>query len=370
MERGLPDTSGADAVEGTNAHYVAAISLETGRDPVNHVGQEMVDDAGNPFTLTRDMAEYVQAYVDHVRAIPGELMVEQRLSISHITGEPDAFATSDAVIIDPPLLTIIDLKYGVGVKVDAEENEQLLIYAEAARHQFAVLGDIETIRMVIHQPRLDHVSVWELPIDEFNARIESLKASAAMALECLEYDREFVESQLVAGDKQCRFCKAKATCPELIRVVNETTAGDFDNLDGKVAIRSHDPEVLSNAMQRVDLIEQWCKAVRAAVESELLAGRAVPGFKLVQGKRGARKWIDEADVTAAMIDMNVRRDVMFETSLISPTTAEKLLKADPDKWSRLTELITQSAGNPSVAPVGDKRPALEIKPVADDFSQI
>jgi len=49
-------------------------------------------------------------------------MVEQRLSIEAITKEPGAKGTSDAVILAGEELVIVDLKYGRGVKVDADEN--------------------------------------------------------------------------------------------------------------------------------------------------------------------------------------------------------------------------------------------------------
>ena len=35
-----------------------------------------------------------------------------------------------------------------------------------------------------------------------------------------------------------------------------------------------------------------------------------------------------------------------------------------------SSVITQSNGKPSVAPASDKRPALVVKPVADDFDNL
>jgi hypothetical protein len=61
---------------------------------------------------------------------------------------------------------------------------------------------------------------------------------------------------------------------------------------------------------------------------------------------------------------------MYDYSLISPTTAEKLLKPTPKRWMRVQPLITRAEGKPSVAPLDDKRPALVIQPVADGFEDI
>jgi hypothetical protein len=64
---------------------------------------------------------------------------------------------------------------------------------------------------------------------------------------------------------------------------------------------------------------------------------------------------------------------MFDLKLISPTSAEKLLKTEhigPRQWTRLVPLITQSDGQPSVAPEADQRPALSLTAAAEDFSDL
>jgi hypothetical protein len=45
-----------------------------------------------------------------------------------------------------------------------------------------------------------------------------------------------------------------------------------------------------------------------------------------------------------------------------------VLKDQPKRWKKLEPHITQRADQPSVAPVSDKRPALVMTPVADDFT--
>src|SRR3569832_1840129 len=123
-------------------------------------------------------------------------------------------------------------------------------------------------------------------------------------------------------------------------------------------------------MQAIDLIEAWCKAVRAQAEVELLAGCVVSGFLLVCGLKGARSWGDEAAAEVVMKSMRLKQDEMYTFKLISPTTAEKLLKENPKRWNKLQTFITQSEGGLSVAPLSDKRPAVVIEPVADDFQDL
>jgi hypothetical protein len=87
-----------------------------------------------------------------------------------------------------------------------------------------------------------------------------------------------------------------------------------------------------------------------------------------------------------MKSMRLKREDMYDFKLISPTSAEKLApKYDKDgnlklgqeatvighkQWLKLKEEIRQADGSPSVAPESDKRPALVITPVADDFDVV
>jgi len=191
---------------------------------------------------------------------------------------------------------------------------------------------------------------------------------------------EVLEADLNPGEKQCRFCKAKATCPALTKHVLSTVADDFVDTTEPVAPqiehaaqRNVDNTTLGNLLGAVDLVESWCKAIRAKAEAELLAGNPVPGFKLVEGRRGARRWSNEGDVEETMKSMRLKLEEMYDFTLISPTTAEKLHKAGtigPRQWPRLQSLITQNEGKPSVAPATDKRPALVIQATADEFSNV
>lgn len=377
------DNGSAFADEGTAAHAVAEMALTAGNDAAAYIGR--IIDAGNSqIEVTDEMASFVQQYIDYVRSIPGELMVEQRLSISHLTGEADSFGTSDAVILADDEIIIVDLKYGRGVKVEAEKNEQLAIYALAALREFEFLGDFKRARLVIHQPRLGHVSEYDLPIkspqgESLNAFAGEVVKRAATAIQFIgKTSDEVTDEDLSPGDKTCRWCAAKSTCPALTKHVLSTVADDFVDTTKPVAPqiehaaeRTVDNATLGNLLGAVDLVESWCKAIRAKAEAELFAGNSVPGFKLVEGRRGARKWSNTEEVESTMKSMRLKIEEMYDLSLISPTTADKLHKAGtigPRQWPRLQELITQSEGKPSVAPESDKRPALVIAATADEFS--
>lgn len=387
LEAKEPDSSSVFADEGTLAHALAAVCLADEHDaafllnaPFVYVDHGDVKTA----TITSDMARYVQIYVNNIRqyAKGGEMLVEQRLEFSSYVATPNQFGTSDVVILTDDEIQVHDLKYGMGVRVDAERNEQAMLYALGALHAFGALGDFKRVRLVIHQPRLNHLSEWDCSIDELLgfADIAKLRAYNVKAAEhCMQAGGNgFSEKYLVPGEKQCRFCKAKATCTALREHVLSTIAEDFVDVTKPVAAQlaprleaTYDNATLGNLLAATDLIEGWCKSIRAKTESELIAGRNVPGYKLVQGRQGPRAWSDDVAAEALMKSFRLKNEEMYDFKLISPTKAETVLaEASPKRWVKAQALISRSNGKPSVAPESDKRPALVITPVADDFADV
>lgn len=376
LTKDLPDDGSSYAAEGTVAHEVAARCLTGNVDAASMIGWDITAE-GRTWKVDADMAMHVQTYVGYVRALrdatQGELMVEQRLPIGQYTGEHDAHGTSDAVILAGDELIVVDLKFGRGVAVDAEENPQLQIYALGALDEFGLVGDFKQVRMVIHQPRLGVVSEWVQSVADLAAFGEQVKEAANKATDFMGCVGTGVVSDadwremLNPSEKACKFCKAKATCPALREQV-------LDTFEAVQPPDQADPAILADALAQVGLIEDWCKAVRAEAERRLLAGEQVPGFKLVQGKRGARQWGDAEAAERLLRDtFRLKVEEAYDLKLISPTSAEKLHKAGaigPRQWPKVVELITQPEGKPSVAPESDKRPALNPQPNADGLDVI
>lgn len=386
LEAQYPDGSSSYAREGTAAHELAALVLEDGEATAQaYVGKRIAyNDHGEDvqWPITQDMADYVDDYVKLVRerAEGATLLVERKLPIDHITGEEGATGTSDVVIIDHANseIVVIDLKYGMGVRVSAEENEQTQLYALGALEEYSVLGEFQYVSMIIHQPRLNHVSEWTITVEQL---LQFADRASFQAAEC-DLARSAVGDAalldfLEPGEKQCRFCKAKATCPALRAEITEVVGGssaatldDFAEFTPETVDMQTGDNYLPIAMAKVGMVEDWCKAVRAEVERRLLAGQRVDGYKLVEGKRGPRKWADPADTEALFKSFRLRQDEMYDLSLISPTKAEKLFKKNPKRWAKVQERITQSTGKPAVAPVTDTRQEIAVQSVADDFRDL
>lgn len=399
LEATQPDKETSFAVEGTAAHALAEKVLRNRQShPEHYAGcnvamflgsyplAEHPDDTSGP-QVDEEMVEAVGRYVDTVWALAqgNELLVEQRVDFSHIVGVEESFGTADGVIIAGNELQIHDLKYGKGVRVDAEQNEQLQLYALGALEQFGMLYDFETVRLFIHQPRLNHVSEWALTVEELQAFGERAQEAAASVIVMFNIaDCEGVETlpleNFTPGEKQCRFCKASAICTAREQLHIRTIAGDFDDITQSVGALLADSiarvplltvEQLAEVYGQADFIESWLKAVRDRVNSELNAGHPVPGFKLVTGKQGNRAWSDEEAARALLKDQfRYKTEEVFDLKLISPTKAEKLIKkASPRRWTKVEALITRADGKPTVAPESDPRPALNINPV-NDFDDV
>lgn len=384
LEEAYPDESSVYADEGTAAHWLAATCLTDRMDAEQYLGED-IRVGERKFRVTPEFAGHVQSYVDFVRgeADGGTLLVEKRVSIAHLTGEQGAGGTADAIILFPQkrLMKVIDLKFGMGERVDAERNPQAMKYGLGALHDYDLLGSFERLELTIHQPRIGNVSTFTTTVDELEVfATEVWDAAQAVTTATVTYgddgidDKDWVQMYLQPGEKQCRFCRAKATCPALADSVAEVisggvaTAEDFAALVVDKVGESTGNNWLSVAMNKVGLVEDWCKAVRAEVERRLIANQPVDGYKLVQGKRGPRQWTDAAKAEAAMKAMRLKQGEMYETKLISPTAAEKLLKSNPKQWAKLDGFITQSEGRLSVAPASDKRPAMTATATAEDFA--
>jgi hypothetical protein len=371
LESKIPDQPSKYAAEGTVAHQIASECLQsqiTGGKvtPDDYLGR-MMDADDFEFCVTKDMVEHVQNYIDYVFQTAGEegqILVEKRVDFSDAIGVPNSTGTADVIILFPNRISNIDLKYGMGVKVDAEDNEQALLYLVGSVHDYDIMVEAEDYTTAIYQPRIEHISEAIVSKEELEAFIVRAREAADAATGKLQAPES--ELVLVPGEKQCRFCKAKATCPALKNEV-QLAVGHLADKDDFADLAEVGVEPLAYAMDRVTLVEHYCKAIRAEVERRLFDNKEVPGWKLVEGRKGDRKWLDEDDATKALKAVKLKPAEMFAKKLISPTMAEKLLKKAKSKaWEKLQALITRADGKPSVAPATDKRPRLDVSTVSED----
>jgi len=349
-EEGFSDKGSSFAFEGTCAHELADIVLSNGGYCSDWIGKQLIEN--NTFTVDHEMADYVQIYVDYVRSISGSHFYEQRVDFSQWV--PEGFGTSDAIVIDNETLHVIDLKYGKGVRVDADNNTQGMLYALGALSDFGMLCDLKTIKISIVQPRLDHISEWELSIDDLYKFGEFASERAELALSG--------DGHREPGEKQCAFCKAKAVCPALKKFTENLILCEFDDvsLESPTALNN---QQLRQIMDAKKLVIGWFDAVENHVLSIVESGEPFEGYKLVAG-RSLRQWIDEKEVETFL--SSELGEAAFSKKLLSVAQAEKVF--GKKRATELETFICKPEGKPTLVPESDKRPAINVS--TNDFDML
>ncbi len=399
-EKGTPDMETGFAQAGTRAHRIAELTLrETWlkhkltveeRDERERLYDEAkveADDVRYNLMMYFDAIVGVHSNISKTKF--SDFRVELPLDVSEITTEPGARGTADCVVVADDELWIVDLKYGAGVPVEAEKNYQLAIYALAAMNLYALFGcDIQKVHLMIVQPRCGGVRTWDTTATVLRQFEAALRQRATRAMAIYREDVKAEPTDYEANAEVCRFCKAKLKCPAYTAMVKEGLKGDYAVIDsdGKEAAEAASevpapvkaeltaipvpttPAALAKAHSYLPIIEQWCKEVSSAVSARLTAGEAIPGLKLVEGRRGARKWSDAKLAEETLKRMRLKQDEMYDWTLISPTTAEKLIKSGvigQRQAKTVREMYVQADGKPVVAPESDPRPALPVGATSD-----
>jgi hypothetical protein len=427
MEKGRKTTS-EYADEGTAAHellkWCAEETFATGQTKsaqaylgrkIEVVHETPTGTVKRTFTVDSEMASYVDDVLAHFLDLtdtPGAVrMAEQRVYYHAHLGVPRelAFGTADlsAVLFDQPELELYgrvypagdelvvdDLKYGKGVLVEAD-TMQLRLYAVGVLFLASVFADVVRVRLVIHQPRKDHVDEVLLTVPELLAEVAELRRNVpavieamAVADECraagksdLEVGRELDQlGFLGASDKACRFCDAKAVCPVQIGDVSEavsgrrTTADEFEDLtvDAPAAVREYGGNYLAHAYLLLDRIEGWAAAVRKEMEARVLVrGEKIDAAKVVLGAKPRRSWTDKGEVELMVSTMpKPVQDLVFKRELKTPKQALDALKTSPLWLTKLAGLVHQPEAKKIVVPAHDARPAADHKAGRDDFEDL
>lgn len=363
LEEQFPDKGSAFAEEGTLAHslgellirqklnLIDAASYETAMayiEESKHYGDDMYEHAENYAVFVLERFSEAQAHTKDAL-----IFLEQRLNLTDYV--PEGFGTGDAIIIADGTLDLIDLKYGKGVQVSAENNKQMMLYGLGALREYDFIYDIQTVRMTIYQPRIDNFSSWEIEVTELRRWAdEVLKPLAAKAFDG--------EGDFVPG-AHCRFCKAKAICKAHVEMNLELAKYDFQ-----------DPALLSDEevvdiLNRADGFTNWIASLEEyALDQAVNNGKKWPGYKLVEG-RSNRKYSDESLVATTLLEAGFAREIIYKApELLGITAMEKALKKSVFN-QHLGDLVIKPVGKPTLVPASDKRPELSsVASAVEDFA--
>lgn len=349
LESTLPGSTSAYAEEGTQAHSLCERMLRS---------SETFRLEGKTDDIPAEMWEAAVYYADIVdeelavaktQTPDARLFVEQRVDISDYV--PGAFGTSDAVIIADGTMTVIDFKYGKGVRVDAENNPQLRLYALGAYTFFDGIYDIDTVKTLIIQPRISHIS-----------------SETITAKELLKWGKNYVkpraklaakgEGDYLPGD-HCRFCRAAGICRARVEAAFDVL-GNTDTLPPVLQ-----DEEIPAILAKLDNAEQWIAAIRSYAYDKAMAGHKWPGYKLVEG-RSLRKITDPIKACEVLEKAGYSHEDIVTEKLMGISDLEKLL--GKRRFSEvLGDLVVKPQGTPTLVPESDKRP--EINTVEEAFKE-
>jgi hypothetical protein len=349
LSKKFEDASSGFAQEGTDAHALAQYKLE------KLLGLDTKDPTESLSFYDEEMnshAEYYAAFVleqlekaKEICADP-QILIEQKLDFSQYV--PDGYGHVDCLIIADGTLTVIDYKYGLGIKVSAERNPQMFCYALGGLALFDGIYDINNIHLIIYQPRRKNISEYSISKSELiKWADEVLAPTAQLAIKG--------EGEYKAGE-HCQFCKAKTTCRKRAEYNLELAKYDFE------VPATLDNDEIAAILTKADELVSWANDIKEYALKEALNGTKFEGFKLVAG-RSNRKYTDEAAVADVVIAAG--KDP-YEKKLLGVTAMTALLgkKTFEDILGGLT---FKPSGKPVLVTADDKRP--EYNSAFEDFDE-
>lgn len=343
------------AEEGTLAHEIAEYALtkylEGIYDPIIDEAIPIQDEHLKNPLFNIDMADYIREYCEFVIGEGYEMQkqdgayhmfLERRVDITDFA--PDSFGSVDVTLVSDKTIHIIDLKYGAGVKVYADMNEQMLMYALGTLKSLDA-DKIEKIRMTIAQVRLDHYDTFEMSKKDLLAWAEKvLKPAAKVAIQ--------------GGGKQvigswCGFCPVKAQC----RAQRDAILADFNEKPEPLLLSD---EEIVDLIGKIDTYKSWIESVNKYVYDRAIQGYKWEGYKLVAG-RTSRVIKDEAKIRQALLN-EFLEDEVLNIKLKGIGDLEKLLGKKVFS-ARFGDAIESRPGAPKLVPESAK--GVEYSPLCD-----
>lgn len=329
----LPEQEeGEEAAAGTEAHT----EIERVLGPYHDRPDTQLDADALIAALDREhpAAYGIAMLLKFVAGLPaGRMWIEQRVELTkHIWGRCDV-AHYDAAA---KVLTIVDYKNGM-VDIQAEENEQLQIYAAASifTHNLAV----DHVRLVVVQPNSwvpgPRVKQWPMSaaaLYDFATRAAAIPAGALV---------------FKAGE-HCRYCPLFSRCEPTRDLLAQLSIALQHTPD---EVR---PEQRAAFKMLAKPIEDWFKSADKVWGKDALSKGAPPGMKIVTSKTN-REWIDEAAARAAII---AAKGV---EALSPPTPAQA-----EDMGIDVSTLARKPPGGPVLALESDRR-APWVRPSAAEM---
>jgi hypothetical protein len=306
--------AGEAAKIGTAIHALAETCFQLDTDPLKFIGQEV-----EGITMTEENCAFALEHLEAIWAVEDELgsvKVEQLYKL-YETPQFTLQGTADVVGISNDKLIIADLKTGRGY-VDAD-SEQMKIYALGALlHNNLKPKEVEFQIIQPHhgEKRIHRMSVDELGVWETEVLLPAINDAVSDA------------PRFAPSESACQWCPAKHICSaqkeQFDIVAAQPDISVMSKSDINAVMLALTPVQISAILDKAPLVEKFIDAVKEHATKQMEDGAVVPGWQL-QPKRASRKWIDPDAARQALTDAGLTDSQIFETELITPTAAEKLL---------------------------------------------
>ncbi len=360
MSRGVVEPDKEHSASGTCSHWLLEWQLTNPHLDLDHwLGKELQFDSFT-FKIDEERLDRVRSCVNVINREPGEMLTEHRLDTTPVLGVPNQQGHSDIIKLYPEggvvkddvllkgVLTVHDYKDGY-LLVNAKDNTQGLIYLCAAMLEFELVGHFEAFRFCIHQPKLNHYDEWTYTRQELESFMALVRPVAKLAYDIYHETVPFdPEQHLNPGEEQCTYCPVRGRCVARAKRIMSL----FEPL-----IKRHelDDASLGVVYKQLDEIEAAITDFRAEALRRAKLGVIVDGQKLIYGNKGRRQWVDKTKAEAAL-SMLLPEDKIYEPrEIVSPTTAEKLLKKG---YGAIENLVTQSEPQLRLVPLDHKGEAV------------
>lgn len=364
LEQQFPDTTSEAAREGTLAHEMCEIKARQKLFSKGEAGYIAKAAATRELNKLRkddlyadEMEEHTDSYAEDLDLLvlkfteKPHIALETRLDLSDWI--PDGFGTADCIMIGGDKLLVADFKYGKGVKVEADNNPQMQLYALGAWKKFSLIYNIQNVSMVILQPRLSAgPSVWEEPIEDLIHFGEYVKERAQLAADG--------GGEFSPGEEQCRFCRARQQC---------RARADYNVRMAFSGVAGQLPPLITNAevgeyLAKGEDVAKWLKDLQEYALGACLSGEDIPGYKAVEG-RGSRDWTDQEAAFKALQASGIPESMMYERKALTLAALEKVV-GKKAFGEAVGEFIEKKPGKPALVKASDKRPAITNVPTVEE----
>lgn len=359
LEDPIENVSSSASEEGTVAHELAEYALT---EYLKGNYYPLLDELPTPAEIkgskyySSEMDKYVTDYVCYVVDMyevkeNASMAIEQKFDLTSYV--PECFGSCDCSIVDTKVLDIVDLKYGKGVKVEAKDNPQLMMYALGVLRSLSpkMQAEIETVRMHIAQVRLGHLAVFEMSArDLTHWGIHVLRPTAEKAFAG--------KGDCIVGS-HCKFCRFKPQC----RAQKDALVAEFDEHSPAKALTLDE---IGDLLKKADMYTDWLSSVKQHAMQAALEGKTVKGWKLVEG-RSVRTITDEEEAVKRLSELGFTEDSLKNHKLKGIGDLEKMVGKRPLAVT-LDGILIKPSGAPTLALEEDPREA--ITPTIDLFDKV